>query len=40
MMELICYYCGKQIIDCTRYIEYDDGTVFCNIECEAGYEGE
>ena len=40
MMELVCEYCGGIIPDCTRYIEYHDGTCFCNSECEADYEYE
>lgn len=38
--ELICYNCGRMIPDCTNWIEYADGTVFCNEECESEYENE
>ena len=37
MNILICDGCGEQILDCTRHIEYEDGLVFHNSDCEDLY---
>lgn len=34
--ELICNTCGREIPDCTRYVEHD-GIVFCNDLCDGEY---
>jgi len=34
--ELICNNCGREIPDCTKYIEHNE-MVFCNDECEDEY---
>ena len=35
--ELICDGCGKEIFDCMHHIEYDNGLVFHNEDCEDKY---
>jgi hypothetical protein len=35
--ELICDTCGNEILPTTRYIEYRNGLLFCNEECEFNY---
>ena len=40
MYELICDGCGKEILDCTNYIELYNGVLFHNNECERKYYDE